>query len=688
MKIPIKPGYNRFYLKTVIVMKALLLFLFVSILQANPNSPNRKIALKSNNLSIEKVLIELSKLGQYDLVYDSKLVKQLNTTVTINLEDVDVEDALKIVLNGKPLTYEIQNNTIVIKPRVLKANNNATQQRTVYGKVRSIDNVPLENISVIFKGSNIGTMTNASGEFQLNIPTEGTLIFSSIGYIDQEIETKGKSNLSVILQESSTNIDDIVVMGYSQLEKQHVASSVATLDMEKTKSRPIFKMEEAFSGTIPGVTMMQGNNLPGSRPGAINIRGISTLQNADPLVIVDGMEQSLSDIDPYQIKSLTVLKDAASASLYGSRGANGVIIIETERGYTGQFKVDINSWGAISDPIDLPKLVNAADYMKLNNETRLHQKQSLLFTDEDIRKAESGETPSINWLDKVIQRKAFAQNLTASVSGGGGVGTFNLMLGYVNENGLNKIEGTEKFSARFNTNVNIADKLVLLADFYAHRLQVDRLMANDDGHGLYQIARRMNPTQQIYYDSDLTDHYILHNNMNPIASIEKGGIKNYMHDRSTINLRPRYNINKNLNIEANISYMINKSADKSKRETFKFFDGDGVPVTTWGHSVGSNQGVSSSQITARLLTNYTRELRQNKDKVYATLGSEIMSYTYTDYREESKASFFGKVNYSFDNRYLIELTGRSDGSSKFAPGRRWGFPFCSTCMERSQRIVL
>jgi len=547
------------------------------------------------------------------------------------------------------------------------------QQRTIYGKVRTAENIPLSNVNVLLKGANIGAATNKDGEFQLQLPGEGVLIFSLVGYMDQETNTTGKKNINIILQEANIGIDEVVVMGYSQVEKKHVASSIAQLDMEKTKTRPIFKMQEAFSGTLAGVTMMQGSNMPGSTPGTIAIRGTSTLKGADPLVIVDGMEQSINDIDPNQVKSVTVLKDAASTSMYGSRGANGVIIIETERGYTGQFKVDLNAWAAISDPIDLPQFVSSADYMKLNNETRAHQKQSLLFTEEDIRKAEAGETPSINWLDEIIQKKAFAHNTTASISGGGGVGTFNLMLGHIKENGLNKIEGTEKFSARFNTNINIADKFVLLADFYAHRLQVDRLLANDNGHGLYEIAWRMNPTQQIYYDSDIPEHYILHNNMNPLASINRGGTKNYLHDRSTINLRPRYYINENLNIEGNVSYMINKSADKQKRETFKFYDGDGAPVTIWNNSVDATQGVSASQLTARMLVNYTKDLRQNKDKIYLTAGTEVMSYTYTDYKEESKASFFGKLNYSFDNRYLLEATARSDGSSKFAPEHKWGF---------------
>ena len=547
------------------------------------------------------------------------------------------------------------------------------QQRTISGKVTDETGEPIPSVLVLIKGSTAGTTTDLDGTYSIAVSGDVTLIFNMIGFTGQEISTKGTNKIDVALQESSMDLKEVVVVGFSEVERQHLASSVEELDMDLVKSRPIFKLEEAFSGTIPGVTLMQGNNLPGSVPGSIAIRGISTLQNAGPLVIIDGMEQSLTDIDPNQVKNITVLKDAASAALYGSRGANGVIIIETERGTTGQFKVNLHSWGALHNPIDLPNFVGATDYMRLNNEARGYQGQSHLFSDEDIAASESGNYSNVNWLDEVMQRQSYSHNTSASISGGGGVGTFNLMLGYIDENGMNELEGSNKFSARFNTNINIADKFVLLADFYAHRLQVDRLQANNNGHGLYQLAWRMNPTQPIFYESELEDNYILHNNINPLASINHGGSWNALHDRSTINLRPKYFINKNLSVEGNVSYMINKSASKYKRLTYKFFDGDGKPVNIWGNSVGANQGVSQSQVTARALINYEKELRNGADKIYILGGAEIMNNTYTDYREFSKSSFFAKLNYSFDNRYLLEVTARGDGSSKFAPANKWGF---------------
>lgn len=650
---------------TIILMTTMLL-------QVSAGSYAQKISLNKTKASLQEVIREIRKQSGYDFVYTNPQMKKAKA-VTINVSGKPLLEVFQLCFENQPLVYSIEDKTIIIKDKIARVFEK--ESKTINGTVKDNLNRPISNASILVKGTNLGTVSDSNGNFEIktNTSSSTTLIVSAIGYSDQEVSLGNRDRLIIILQEKSVGLDEVVVVGFSSIEKKHVASSISQMNMVQTKSRPIIKMEQAFSGTIAGVTMLQGSSLPGGSPGRIAIRGVSTLQNANPLVIVDGMEQSLSDIDPNQIKSLTVLKDAASTSMYGSRGANGVIVIETERGTTGQFKVDVNAWAAIDDPIDLPEFVDAPNYMRLNNEARGYQKQALLFSDENIRKAESGETPSVDWLGMVIQKKSFSQNQYASVSGGGGVGTFNLMLGHTQQSGLNDIEGSRKFSARFNTNVNIADKFVLLADFYALRSQYDRLLANDDGHGLYQIAWRMNPTQQPYYDSDLPEHYILHNNMNPLASINRGGTKSYLEDRSTINLRPKYFINKNLNIEGNISYMINKNANKSVRRTFKFYDIKGKPATTWSNSVGAEQGVSESQVTARALVNYTKDLRQDKDKIYLTAGTEIMNYSYTNYTEVNKSSFFGKLNYSFDNRYLLEATARTDGSSKFAPGNKWGF---------------
>lgn len=266
------------------------------------------------------------------------------------------------------------------------------QQKRVFGTVTDQNGETLPYVTVLVKGANIGTTTDENGIYEINLSGDVTLIFSYMGFRDYEVSTAGKTKLDVTLLENNVTLDEVVVTGYNSVERKHLASSIESVDMDRVVSRPIVKLEEAFAGTIPGVTMLRGSNLPGSVPGSISIRGISTLQNASPLVIIDGMEQPLSDVDPNQIKSINILKDAAAASMYGSRGANGVILIETHRGNTGQFKVNVNSWFAIQNPLNLPDFVNSSDFMRYRNEAHTLQGQPLLYTNEDISLAEQGVT--------------------------------------------------------------------------------------------------------------------------------------------------------------------------------------------------------------------------------------------------------------------------------------------------------
>lgn len=552
------------------------------------------------------------------------------------------------------------------------------QRIKVSGEVSDSEGNPLPFVNVLVKSSTTGTMTEIDGSYQISVEGNAILLFSSLGYVSKEVAVQDRETIDVVLLDDTEALDEVVIStGYNSIASEHLTSSVGVMDMEKLNSRPIGKLQEGFAGTIPGITVRQRNNLPGDAP-ALSIRGVSTLGSASALVIVDGMEQSMTDIDPNQVTSISVLKDAAAASLYGSRGANGVIIIKTKRGQSGKFNVDVHSWISVDDPIDLPDFVNSADYMRLNNEARNAQGQTPLFNQQQIDRSQNGQLPNTDWMGLVRQRTADAFNTSVNMSGGGGVGTFNLMLGYLTENGLNMGEGTEKFSARFNTDINISDDFVLLADFYAHRLQVDRLNMNSDGNGLYKRAWMMNPTQEPYYISDLPDHYRYYDGNNPLPRIEKGGFRNNLHDRSTINLRPTYSITDELDISANLSYKIDKSANKYKRATFKFYDGDGKPVETWKNDVGASQGVSQSQVTARVLANYKTRLRGGKDNLNFLVGAETMNYLYSDYREVNKVSFFSSVNYAFNERYLFGATVRRDGSSKFAPGHRWGvFPSAS-----------
>lgn len=543
----------------------------------------------------------------------------------------------------------------------------------IEGIVTDAQETPLGAVNVTVKGSSKGVATNIDGEYKITADQNDILVFNSIGFESTEIEVNNQTEINIALQEKPEEIGEITIStGFNRIKREHIASSVASVDMGATRTRPIKKLQQAFT-TIPGVTVRQRNNLPGEAP-SLRVRGDGTLGGKSPLVIVDGMEMTMNDLDPNQIRSIDVLKDAAATSMYGSKGANGVVIIETNRADAEEFQVDINTWIGFDNPIDKPDFVNAVDYMKLRNEARELQGQDPSFTQEEIRKTENGELPNTDWYNAVQQKQANSLNSSANIKGGGSMGTFSLMLNYMNENGLNSKEGSDKYSARFNTNINIAKDLDIKADFYAQRLEIDRLHMNSDGNGLYKQTWRLNPTQEPYFeDTDEEDHLRYLDNRNPIARIEKGGQRTNLHDKTSINLRPNYNITEGLSIGGDISYVLNKSSNKHVRRTYKFTDRDGKPVDQYTNAVGSSQGVSTSNLILRGLLKYNSKIFNDRDHINFLAAAEARNHLYSDYREEAQSSFFSKLNYAFDNRYLLEANIRADGSSKFAPGHQWGY---------------
>jgi TonB-linked SusC/RagA family outer membrane protein len=550
------------------------------------------------------------------------------------------------------------------------------QERVIKGKVTDSNDKPLIGVIVGVKGTQNGTYTNNDGHYKIQIKKKNAvLIFSFIGYQQVTIKTKSynKNTINVTLRQKTIGLNAITVFGYNQIESSHVASSVAEVNMNQIHTKNFTKMQQALSGTVPGVVMTQTSNFPGDVPGTIHIRGISSLENTSPLVLVDGIEESLTDLDPDNIQSITVLKDAASAALYGARGANGVIIVKTKRAKANQFKMQLNSSVSFHDPIRQPHFVNSANFMKLRNEAKKLQGEAIPFSQHQIEMAEKGEWGSVNWLDKIEQQRAYNQNSQVNIMGGGDVGTFALMLGFKSDQGMDPFQGQEMFTARFNTNINVSNGFTLLADFYARRLKVNSLHAQSR-NDIFAAAWRMQPTDSVFYPGS-KNHYQLHNGeINPVAAINVGGQAHSLYDRITLNLRPRYKINDNVSLRGNVSYMVNKSASKYKRSTYKFVNQKGKPVKFWENAVGSSQGVSVSQFTTRGLVNYASNFRKGKDKLNLIVGTEAMLHTFTNFKEYSRASFFTKMNYSLANdRYEFMASMRADGSSKFAPGHRWGY---------------
>ena len=335
---------------------------------------------------------------------------------------------------------------------------------TVRGSVSDTRKEPVIGATVIVKGNvNQGTITDMDGRYELrDVPSGATLVFSYIGTKTQEIAVEGRSTIDVILSEDDQLLDEVVVVGYGTQKKVNLTGSVASINMnELTESRPITNTSHALAGMVAGVSVRSGKNQPGDDNAGILVRGQGTLNSSAPLIIIDGVEAGINTVNPQDIESMSVLKDAASASIYGSRAANGVVLITTKQGKEGDVKIDYNGYiSSESIRKTLTPVSNYADYMELVNEGWKNSGKSRVFSDKSIKawRDDAGRNPlkypNTDWVDETF-RPSVSTNHTLSVSGGSKNMRYYGSFGYLDNPGVMENAGFTRYNARLNLDANL-----------------------------------------------------------------------------------------------------------------------------------------------------------------------------------------------------------------------------------------
>ena len=338
---------------------------------------------------------------------------------------------------------------------------NAVQQNSVAkGNVKDAAGEPVIGASVVVKGTTNGTITDFDGNFELSGVSKGaTLEISFVGFATQTITFNGQA-INVVLKEDNEMLDELVVVGYGVQKKANLTGSVASINAEALESRSVASVSAAMAGTMPGVTVIQTSGAPGAQTGSINIRGKNSLNAASPLVIVDGVPGSMNNIDPQDIESISVLKDAASAAIYGVQAANGVILITTKKGKAGQ-KARINYSGTVSwaSPTATLNFLDAADYAELYNEATLNDNPNapLMFSDSDIAAYRNGTKKSTDWYNEVFKKAAMETQHSFSINGGDEKTTYMASLAYLFQDGLSQEKNYERYNGRVNLDSKIAN---------------------------------------------------------------------------------------------------------------------------------------------------------------------------------------------------------------------------------------
>lgn len=599
------------------------------------------------------------------------------------------------------------------------------QNVPVTGTVTDADGEPLIGVSVLVKGTSVGAITDLDGKFSLEGKAGDVLVFSYIGMESLEKPFAGEP-MSVVMHDDTRMLEEVVVVGYGSQKKVNLTGSVASVDFtDKTLSRPVTTVSSALSGMVAGLNIMQSSSQPNSESATVLIRGNGTLNDSSPLVLVDGMEMGLSQINPNDIATISVLKDAASCAIYGNRGANGVILVTTKKGSEGKINVSYSGKFSYNTPAKLIRQVsNYADYMEFMNEAAANSGQAALFGDATIKQwraaladpngiSESGYPnsvayPNTDWYDEVYNPK-WMQEHSVTVSGAEKRTTYSLSATFLDNPGLTSNSGAKKYYMRSNVEAKVTDFLSVGMRAWGYHTDQDRNNVSDLNGTMMQKAT---PGTYPYYDGKFgvpaaTEEDPTSTNPTYFIDRQSGFYKQtkfYVNPYVKVDFLKHFSVAYNFYYdhfrderflhEAEYREQMNfrtgtvvsaspSSETLSEDEAYYWIDGD----QSWKSNVVLNYGqVFGKKHDVAAMVGYEeyRKWRRTTDvsmKGMVDAGlTDFDAMTEPNYvsgntTEFSSRSLFGRVTYAYDSRYLLEANVRYDGSSRFSPENRWGvFP--------------
>ncbi|HEY9260886.1 TonB-dependent receptor [Chitinophaga sp.] len=636
-----------------------------------------KLSMKADHESLLMVLRKIESTTSVRFVYNAAKVNG-DQLVSIALDNVSLEEALNNLLSAKNYGWKEKGGNIIIF-------SNAADTVRLHGRVlnRAEPPVGLPGVTVAIKGTTTGLTTDADGYFEITAKRNAVLVFSFIGYKPQEyIVTGEQRNLTVSLTENVSALNEVVVTGFTEQKVKHLASSVSTINMNNANGKPVTQLSQALQGGATGIFVTQRSGLPGDDAAAIKIRGLGTFLGGGPLVLVDGVPFDMNLLDPNTVESITVLKDAAAASLYGARAGNGVIIITTKRGVAGKPVVQYNAYAGAQTPSYMPDFVDAATYMRMMNEANENQNPGSepRFSDDAIRKTASHEDPinypDTRWSDEVIRKSAAIQEHFLSVAGGNSTARFAITGNYLSQQGMIENAGFQRASLRANTSMDLRKNIVIFTDMFINRNQRrDTYSGNNQILSwMYTAPPTVIPKFPAKEDRPGYTYYGLYGqSWNPVANLEQGGYKEFLSDEALLNLRPKWTIIPGLDLKGQFSYRVSNSVESRNRETYVFFD------YKTEDQIGANFSQDKSAVTNNrngyyyLGGNLDYVKNFGKHRLNAIAGYSQELNNYGPMTEVSLRSVFAKGYYSYDNKYLMEVGFRRDGSSLFAEGHKWGY---------------
>ena len=569
----------------------------------------------------------------------------------------------------------------------------------VTGVVVDASGVPLIGVNVLEKGTTNGTITDFDGKFTLNVSSPNAkLVISYIGYVSQEVSAPKNGELKVVLKEDTETLEEVVVVGYGTQKKANLSGSVSSVDSEQLQNRPIQNVSSGLQGLMPGVTITGTNGAPGMDSGNIRVRGTGTLNSASPYILIDGVEsETMGDLDPNDIASISVLKDAASAAIYGSKAANGVILITTKRGSTGKPKISYSGYISFQNTTETIDRLSSYEYASMYNDALKSEDKAPRFTPDEIQKFKDGTDPNYpntDWYD-LAYKTGIQHRHNINISGGNEHAKYMGSLGYLNQTGVLPNAGREQFNARTNLDMKITKRLSAKINLAYIKNKYDDASSAYYGGSSDQIIRQLNLISPWIVNRYEDGTYGTISDGNPIAQLDSGmkvtrdnynftGLASLDYkilDELTLTLTGSY-VNDLQNykyFQPFIQYNPNKASDPSSLdERYYRWDRTNYDVLlnydkTFGkHNLKGLAGWHTEKYNYKYMKAYRKNFPN--DNLTDMNAGDAATQTNEGYsRELAMISWFARVNYDFAGKYLLEANIRADASSRFAKGNRWGY---------------
>jgi TonB-linked SusC/RagA family outer membrane protein len=698
-------GYLPSFKKIWLIMKLNFFLILLTVLQvsATVSAQTTRLDLKMKNATISQVFDEIERQSEVYFFYNKNQIDETKT-ISVDYRNKTIDEILKSMVSDLNLTYEIAGKNIIIKSADPAINNTQQPVIKVKGTVKSTSGDLLPGVSVVVKGTTTGTITDAEGNYNLSsVPSGGTLIFSFVGMKRTEIEVGGKSTIDAILEDETIGLEEVVAIGYGTARKSDLTGAVASVQGESLTKRSAQQLSTAMQGQMAGVQVSRSSGAPGASA-TVRVRGITTLSNNDPLVIVDGVPSSLNDVVTADVETMTVLKDAASASIYGSRAAAGVILITTKRAKQNQFSFDYNYEHGIDRPTTKPTNGDVIDWMNVQNEVKWNDGASSpysQYSQETIgswlnnNATDPFHYPNTDWVDLILKKSTSHEQHMLSVSGGTEKLRTKSTFNYQKGNGYYENKSYERFAGRINNDYKIADWISANLDIdFSKSTSIAPSQVNPI-YLAYLVAPYYTPRWEDGRYADVKD------GANALAALQKGGTNNIDYykfggkaqfditpfDGLTLTaiFAPRYTFTKGkkfsravpvyyengstTNAQWHKTTNLEEARNDNNSLTSQFY---GNYLKKWGeHSFNAMAGYEGYSYKWEELgasrTNYLLDTYP-----YLNIGPEDYQYNSGKAGHNSYESVFGRLMYSYKNKYMIQGNVRSDGSSRFSEKYRWG----------------